>query len=755
MEEINQAVSRSEDPARLYEIVPFPGKEKDLEKNQGKFKYGYDKELDIVIISKDGTLGEIYEIEGLRIGLPRPSEVHKRSSKKEEQYWERQELPAELKKIRSSKMWDEMSVPFKDKWEPYIDKEWDRREIGFWFANSGIPTYITGSHYMYMQWGKIDVGYADYREANRIFFIYWEACKADQRCYGMVYLKIRRSGFSYMASLELVNQATMTREARFGILSKTADDAKAMFTDKVVNASNSLPFFFKPVQDGMDKPKTELAYRLPAMRITRKNLYAHMEDTEDGLNSSIDHKATGDNSYDGEKLKMLAHDESSKWIRPNNILNNWKVTKTCLRLGARIIGKCMMGSTCNALDKGGQNYKDLYEDSDPRNRTKNGQTKAGLYKLFIPMEWNMEGFIDRYGMPVFRTPEKPVLGVDGQMIDQGAIDYWNNEVDGLKGDPDALNEFYRQYPRSESHAFRDESKSALFDLTKIYDQIDFNDNLIGAHRITRGRFEWRDGIKDTEVLWIPDSRGRFLLSWIPPSGLRNRFEKRGDLFYPLNEHIGAFGGDPYDISGTVDGRGSNGSLHGLTKNFILDDAPANEFFLEYIARPQAAEIFYEECLMALVFYGMPGLFENNKPRLLYHLKNRGYRKFSLNRPDKPLHKLSQTEIELGGIPNNSEDVKQIHADAIQSYINKHVGYDREGHYRDPSEIGNMPFNKTLNNWARFDINNRTKFDAAISSGLAVMANQKTVYLHQKEKTKINIGLTKYKNTGLTSELISG
>jgi hypothetical protein len=31
-----------------------------------------------------------------------------------------------------------------------------------------------------------------------------------------------------------------------------------------------------------------------------------------------------------------------------------------------------------------------------------------MYKLFIPMEWNMEGFIDRYGMPVFRTPKKPV-----------------------------------------------------------------------------------------------------------------------------------------------------------------------------------------------------------------------------------------------------------------------------------------------------------------------------------------------------------
>ena len=86
--------------------------------------------------------------------------------------------------------------------------------------------------------------------------------------------------------------------------------------------------------------------------------------------------------------------------------------------------------------------------------------------------------------------------------------------------------------------------------------------------------------------------------------------------------------------------------------------------MEYVARPQTAEIFFEEVLMACVFYGMPILVENNKPRLLYHFKNRGYRGFSMNRPDKHISKLSKTEKELGGIPNSSEDVKQSHAAAI-------------------------------------------------------------------------------------------
>jgi hypothetical protein len=1053
--------------------------------------YGYNEQYDVVVISKSGQIGQIIDISGLKIALPAtPDKCFERSSKKSEQYWERQELPKTLQRIQSIFQWNQMPSEFKNIWVDYIEKEFDYREQGFWFMNNGIKTYITGSHYMYLQWSSIDVGYPDFREANRIYWIFWEACKADERCFGMIYLKIRRSGFSFMSSSEAVNIGTLARDSRIGILSKTGADAKKMFTDKVVPINSRLPFFFKPIMDGMDKPKTELAFRVPATKITKKNMFDSEEEVIEGLDTSIDWKNTEDNSYDGEKLLFLAHDEcyapetliltenftfkpikeinigdkviveggkvktvvnktsgqtdrylvkqpygedyivtknhrlifnryifnprnkskrheevimtpeeylgkssfikqhltrvvskgveskdifngippyllglwlgdgrkqaftilvnkeeepellhylgmiaqmknipfelkksdsskivefafkginqslrdigvynnkhipeqylrssietrlqllaglidsdgysdkskniieiglskkhivesirfialscgiscsniqeattnfgtksysvslsgdlfripiitkkksfedyipktigrrnkvsveyldkgdyvgiqvdgendderklilsdftlslnSGKWVKPNNIKENWRVTKTCLRLGSKIIGKCMMGSTSNALSKGGQNYKDMYEDSNVFVRNANGQTKSGLYSLFIPMEWNMEGFIDRYGIPVFYKPSEPVMGVDGAWIKNGAIDYWEAEVESLKNDADALNEFYRQFPRTESHAFRDESKQSLFNLTKIYQQIDYNDTLIKEHYLTRGSFHWQDGIKDTKVIWTPDSRGRFLVSWLPARHLQNNVHTRNGIKHPGNEHIGSFGCDPYDISAVVGGRGSNGSLHGLTK-FNMDDAPSNEFFLEYIARPQTAEIFFEEVLMACVFYGMPILIENNKPRLLYHLKNRGYRAFSLNRPDKQYNKLTKTERELGGIPNSSEDVKQSHASAIESYIEKYIGFDSTSMYRDPDEIGNMPFTRTLEDWAKFDISDRTKFDASISSGLAIMANQKHLYLPEKKDSKIIINFARYSNDGTNSQLI--
>jgi len=149
-------------------------------KNKARsWKYGYNKDYDIIIISKDGTLGEIYEINNVKIGLPKaPKKVDNT-----ENVWEPHEYPKTLSRLKSIFDWNKRDNGFKAKWVDYIEREFNRREEGHWFMNNKVPTYITGPHYMYLQWTKIDVGKPEFREANRIFFIFWAACVADTRDY--------------------------------------------------------------------------------------------------------------------------------------------------------------------------------------------------------------------------------------------------------------------------------------------------------------------------------------------------------------------------------------------------------------------------------------------------------------------------------------------------------------------------------------------------------------------------------------------
>ena len=107
------------------------------------------------------------------------------------------------------------------------------------------------------------------------------------------------------------------------------------------------------------------------------------------------------------------------------------------------------------------------------------------------------------------------------------------------------------------------------------------------------------------------------------------------------------------------------------------------------------------------------------------------------------------EKQVGGIPNSSEDIKQAHAAAIEMYIQDHVGMKSDGTF------GDLYFNRTLNDWTRFDITKRTKFDATISSGLAIMANNRHLYAPNAkiERAPININFAKYNQRGNMSKII--
>ena len=673
-------------------------------------------------IDPNGTEGETIELHGLLVVLPKKpkrSEILFHEKPKAMQMWERIPMPEELQRIRSMDEWLEKPAEFRRKFRAYIEQEFQRRRDGVWFYNNGVATYITGRHYMFLQWSKIDIGYPSYLAFQKEIFLHMAACEIDPRCFGQLYTKCRRSGYTNVCSAVLVDEASQVKEKLLGIQSKTGKDAQEnIFMKKVVSIFRSYPFFFKPIQDGTTNPRMELAFREPSKRITKNNKTSQRGDA---LNTVINWKNTTNNAYDGEKLHMLYLDEAGKWEKPTDIREAWRIERTCLIVGKRVVGKALVGSTVNPMGKGGDEYKGLWLDSDPNERNNNGRTRSGLYRIFIPAYEALEGFFDKYGNPVIEDPGEELMGVDGEMVDQGSRKYLKNERHSFKDDPSELNEIIRQFPFTEDEAFRDSIEGSLFNIGKIYQQIEHNDDLY-PNPVVQGNFVWRK--KDEEVVFSPDPNGRFRVAWLPPDHLRNiQRDERGKRVAP-NAHIGCGGVDSYDLDATVDGRGSKGALHMYNK-FNMD-VPGNMFVVEYASRPDLASIFYEDVLMCAFFYGYPLLIENNKYGIARYFESRGYDGYLMDRPDFLKNPNSSSNVRTKGIPSNSQDVIQSHAQAIESYIHDHVGLNIES-----GEMGKMMFNRTLEDWIGYKIDKRTKFDLTISSGLALLAAQKK----RKEKVR--------------------
>ena len=237
---------------------------------------------------------ELYE--GLMFKLPKmPPKTQILGSNliSKNQKWVRTPLPEN---------WDEMSVEAQD---AFAFEEDRKCTDGMWFFNNGTPTYITGDHYHYLNWFKIDSGYPDYRDRDRRWFYHWFLCDTDPECIGQCYGKLRRDGYSFRGDSIMLNKARRTFNSHFGIVSKTGGDAEEMFK-KLIHGFLYYPPFFKPLVQSAEDVKKSLVFKTPQQRVTYKN---RVTNKETSLHTTIDWKNTKENSYDGFKLKILAADE--------------------------------------------------------------------------------------------------------------------------------------------------------------------------------------------------------------------------------------------------------------------------------------------------------------------------------------------------------------------------------------------------------------------------------------------------------------
>lgn len=491
---------------------------------------------------------------------------------------------------------------------------------------------------------------------------------------------------------------------------------------------------------------------------------------EDGYKKSyvsrrckVDVVSIGRGEYFGITLKTENDDErrliledftismnTGKW-EETNVEKWYNIAKTCVTLGRRIIGKIFFGSTVNEAKKGGANFKAIWDKSSIKEKTENGRTNSGLWRYFVPAFDGIEGFIDEYGMSVIDTPEVPVMGIDGVLITIGAKPYYEAErkAKQLAGDIVGYFEEIRQRPFSEDEMFRDPANErASFDIDKIYQQLDHNLGNTTNH-LVRGNFVWKDGQRDTEVVWEADVNGKWLVYWMPKGDDRNKVTLKYGQKAPANTHEGCFSTDPIDHKYTSSNKKSMAASHGFRKLNIVDGHDSNIFVCQYWARPSDPSIFYEDMLMQCVFYGWEILGESNKPGCINHFRNRGYEHYLMDRPAFTHSEYSEKNQKEKWIPNTGtieQGIRRMLVEHLQSYVYQNVGTNSV-----TGMMGCCMFDDTLKDWAKFNVEDWTDYDLTVSAMYAIIASKSYAVIKQ-ESTPINL-FKKFDNRGMVSKEI--
>lgn len=616
--------------------------------------------------------------------------VYSRSAKKADQYWEAIKLPLNYSKLRDKEI--ARQIEDKEFFDPELEnfrtQEWDRRLNGFWFNNNGVPTYITGLHYFYLNYWNLDTGLPKYRDTDRKYFYFLQYCIEDPECFGMVEITKRRQGKTFRGGVFLYEYTSRSKNARAGIQSKTGPDAREVFRKAIIQPFKKLPDFFVPVYDQSKglTPTSELRFYNTVVKGKKAATILN----EDELESMIDWKTSEGISYDGQKLQRYLGDEVGK-TADTNVWERYLVTRYChLDDEGRIIGKALLTTTVEDMEQGGAAFKKIWDNSDHTKKT-GKRTPSGLYRYFCPSDHTR--YYDQYGLADRERALNEIL----------------EERQLLTNDPRSLSAVIRKEPLSWEEAFRIDGSKCLYNAMKLNERLDrlsWKENIT-----TRGNFVWEGGVKDTRVVWEPSRNGRWeVVTLFDKEEDSNKIVKRGDAFYPNNAEY-VMGVDPVDHNQTQDGRRSNGALMVLQKyNSVKENDPYNYAFVcKYMYRPESVQIFYEDVLKTAVYYGCNILFENQKIGIMHYFSDRGYNNFLMWLPER-------TQPGIAASPKTHQHIAEL----TESYIN-------DNHEK-------LYFKDVIHELLEFDISNTTAFDGAMAMGYALIADQ--VKVAKKDLTEI-------------------
>ena len=594
----------------------------------------------------------------IHIPLPKPIELHKIDGyglPAKFQMFQRDEMPKRLQRLQSRKIQngqDERPITIEEIYEEldanqsnwrseikWIKKQWKRRLYGYWFFNNGKPTYIDGWHYVYLNSWPVGAntpgGLPYYTDRDRRWFHGVRFFYNHEKFYGIVYPKHRREGATFRSQCVGYCIATDGFERMATIQSKSGDDAKRVYEEKLKGPWKKMWFFWKPFNRGGTDPKQLLEFSTEGI-VKRGRTFVNTG--KDVLESKIIPFSSGDFAVDGQKVHFAHQDEIGKKDRDVfDVEERWNVTRECLSedAGGTIIGLALLTSTVEEMEHGGGKEmfeickNSFYQDS-LTNET--GMTNSGLAVLFNPAYDGMLKYVDEYGLSIIDDPVKPVLNIRGEVVDHGAKTFIKRRWEEYKKKENwkGLASFKRKYPTNFIMCFIKDGKDTGFNIEILNNRIEWY-NRGGKHTLKRGYFRWVGGRRFGKVEFVPSpDKPKFLISHEPIHSFRNPIvfntNKNSYVFERSGSYVSC--SDPVKFAQAkkrVKSKGAGAVFR--IRDFALDpegtlpeNMRSHKFCCTYNNEVLNVDDYAEDMLMMSWYYGAPHYPENNIAMVIDHFK---------------------------------------------------------------------------------------------------------------------------------------
>ena len=366
-----------------------------------------------------------------------------------------------------------------------------------------------------------------------------------------------------------------------------------------------------------------------------------------------------------------------------------------------------MGDDDKVMETAIKDGLEIWAESDPAERNKNGETKSGLYKWFISSQTSMGEFTDEYG---FCNEEKSL-----ELIHNDRAQY---EV----GSPDYIAEV-RRFPISEEEVLGTTSLKTTFNTMRINARLQTLSALpIPAKPYIKGNLIENPTTGLVEFVKNIQGKWKVAIGGLPHDKAKNRYIQTHTKKKPFKDCEYGVGVDPVSWARTTSNKVSKQAIVVCQKyEFDWDDEDSdvvkNKFRISaiYNSREDTPTETHTQALLACRFWGAPTTVERNVSNQIQLFETEGMFDFL---------QYSKYDDKVGF--NTTKESTEDGIGILQELVFRKAKSDSDIDYLDPDpeEKRAICFEEILEQAKNFDIKNTRKFDMIMALIMAINSIEK-------------------------------